>query len=584
VISSKISVPAVTTDLEWTKLAATKDPVVLGPLLYGIESLPVSFLPTAAQRLHAFPDDPRIALVAYRWIRNPVCTSSSAYPFWTQLFETLERIGDARIIGAIESRLKMPMEASKQFPNDHKKKPSQFWPKFYKALEKLKAKLAAIAAPADNFHTLRGVQELMEQANELAVVQPGSPKVGKRSQAESGPPLARAFVHATEKRVPETIAALLDAWRDTRAAEIADLIDRATRLLPTYRATFPVETKGAHAAWQAAFDRDPIGELPRLVRHLHVGGAAAATEHVVALSTLPDDPRIASRLAELASTHTISPERGQYWKTSWALIARTRDVRVIPPLRQNFHDFEGTYYDHHRSGKRLLSDFLLAEPLPSPLDTAAFKWLNQIGAALDKVVPDHVERERTLLADILAHWDDEAPRLVYADWLLQQDHLRGNLIVLSCKQARDGKLSAAEDKQRAALRGGFRNPTYLYGPISDFDHVLDRGIPTQIKIDWRASQLSLRALAGDPMLPFLDTIDLAECHDDRGRPFPEDLARVMLDPTAARLVRVTQVPNAMVTERPDPRFILQDNTRLADALEPLVKAQWKRDDRNFLRK
>ena len=60
--------------------------------------------------------------------------------------------------------------------------------------------------------------------------------------------------------------------------------------------------------------------MPSLVRHIRVGGAAAATEHVVALSTLP---------AELAVNNNISPERGQYWKSAWELIARTRDTRVI---------------------------------------------------------------------------------------------------------------------------------------------------------------------------------------------------------------------------------------------------------------
>lgn len=586
-ISAKLAAPPIASDLEWTKVAVARDPLVLGPLLASVRDLPVSFLPTVVQKLDAFPDDPRIAAAARDWILDPPTQSSSTYPFWTGLYKLLERLADARVIAAIDERLALPMEASKQFPDAKAKKPSQFWGKFYAALEKTRAKLEQ-QSPASVDRA--AIAKLGKLAGTLKVAAATTAKVtggastDQASRAEAGPPLARALAHATAGRVPETIAALLEAWRDKRAAELADLIDRATRLLPSYRATFPVEPKAAHTAWHAALVRDPAGELPRLVRHLHAGGAAAATEHVVALSTLPDDPRIASRLAEIANTHTVSPERAQFWKTSWELIARTRDVRVIAPLRQGFADFTGTYYDHHRSGRRLVGPFVLAEPPPSPLDAADFKLIGRVAAALDKHVPAHVERERMLLADIVAHWDDEGPRLVYADWLIQQDHLRGHLIVLACKQAREGTLSASEQKQLRALRGGFRSPAYLHGPISDFEHVLDRGLPTRLEVNWRASQITMRHLAGDLMLPLLDVIDLAGCHDDRGRPFPEDLARVMLDPTATRLVRVTQVPNESVDRQRDPRFEMQDNSRLADALEPLVKAQWKRDGRDFLRR
>ncbi|MBA2538970.1 MAG: TIGR02996 domain-containing protein [Deltaproteobacteria bacterium] len=324
--------------------------------------------------------------------------------------------------------------------------------------------------------------------------------------------------------------------------------------------------------------------MPRLARHLHVGGAAAATEHVVALSTLPDDPRIAYRLAELAVNSTISPERGQYWKSAWDLIARTRDTRVIDSLRQDFHDFTGTYYDHHNSGRRILAPFLLAEPPASPLDASDHKLINQITAAVDAIVPDHVESERTLLADIYANWDDEAPRLVYADWLIEREHLRGQLIVLSCKQAREKTLSKGEEQQRKALRGGFRSPTYLYGVLSDFEHVIERGLPARLEVNWSSSPISMRRLAGDPLLPCVDSIDF-DCHDQRGRSNPEDLAGVMLDPSATRLVRVANVPNDVQgNQAVDPRYLRSGSSRLADTLEPLVRAQWKRDGQSFLRK
>lgn len=579
VLDTRITFPPIQDDLEWTKIAVTKNPLALGRLLATMTDLPASFLPNAVLKLAAFADDPRIGSAASGWILDAITQASSNYPFWTNLYKLLERIGDTRVIAAIDKRVKMAPEARKGF-GDRKPKPSLFWGKFYAGLHKLREPLAEIANPAAN---KAAIAKLEKQAHKLEMAEGAAPTISsKSSKAETGPALARAVAHATKHQVPETIAALLDAWRDKRAPEIAELIDRATRLLPSYRATFPAEAKPAAAAWQAAFDRDPIAELPRLVRHIHVGGAAAATEHVVALSTLPDDPRIAHRLAELAVNINISPERGQYWKSTWDLISRIGDVRVIPSLRQDFDDFSGTYYDHHRSGKRLVLPFLLTE-YTSKLDTADHKAINQLTAALDKIVPEHVAQERALIADVVANWDDEAPRLVYADWLIERDHLAGDLIVLGCKQQREKQLSKSEDKQLEALRGGFRLPTYPFGAISDYRVVLDRGLPAQIEVNWNSSPITMARLADDLMLPLLDVIQF-NCSDRRGIPYPEDLARVMLSPNATRLVRVENVPNELLGIS-DPRFQPRNpGERLADALEPLVKAAWKRDGKHFMRR
>jgi uncharacterized protein (TIGR02996 family) len=191
---------------------------------------------------------------------------------------------------------------------------------------------------------------------------------------------------------------------------------------------------------------------------------------------------------------------------------------------------------------------------------------------------------RALIPDILPNWGDAAPRLVYADWLLERDNRRGHFIVLSCKLARDKALSKSEAKQHGTLRGSFRAPSYLFGPISDFEHVVDRGLPSQITVNWSSSEITFRHLLGDPLLPCLDVIAF-DTHDRRGRPAADALAAVMLDPTATRLVRVNQVPNDVAATRVDPRFEQHGaGERLADTLEPLVKARWKRDGRNFLRK
>ncbi len=54
-----------------------------------------------------------------------------------------------------------------------------------------------------------------------------------------------------------------------------------------------------------------------------------------------------------------------------------------------------------------------------------------------------------LLAAIVAAPDDDAPRLVYADWLQQEGHPRGELIVLGCALAR---LAAHDPRRRELIR------------------------------------------------------------------------------------------------------------------------------------
>ena len=555
-ISERISSPPTETEAAWSKIAAAKDPLDLGALLPGIRSLPASFLRRAGEQLAAFPDDPRIAGSARAWILEPPTTSSSTYPFWTKLLDAIARSGDTRVIATIKKRLK---QAPPRNNDSWRTTPSQFWGRYYAALRKVLAKLEA-TAPV----TVKLDGKLAKQITALDTVAPG-PAPAKRGKTPkvAGAPLAQASVHAASGRIVDAIDALLVAWRATKAPELANAIDRATRLLPTYDRPFPVEAKAAHAAWEAAFAADPATALPQLVQHINAGGAAAAENHLLALASLPDDPRIGIRLAELACNFQISPERTQYWKTLWELYARTADVRGNAVLRVHFHDFTGTYYNHHRQGRRLAGDFVLGATTPT-LDAGGHAALNIVLGALDGLAAVEDRTERELIAAIVDDWADDGPRIVYADWLSDRGHPRGEAIVLSCKRS---ALSPAESKRLDALIGGVRNPAYVFGPFSDLTFDLDRGLPGRIQLAYNSSSLTWRRLVGHPLLPALETIDMRELNDERGQPFPDDLAPVLLDPTAVRLTRVDGVPRT-----------------LAEPLVPLVKAKWKLDGNALVRR
>jgi uncharacterized protein (TIGR02996 family) len=83
-----------------------------------------------------------------------------------------------------------------------------------------------------------------------------------------------------------------------------------------------------------------------------------------------------------------------------------------------------------------------------------------IEANLDRRAQDPTERD--LVDAIAEHPRDEEPYLVYADYLLQRGHPRGEYIALVCQKQRSG-LSAASARRLAALE----STPYLYGVLDD---------------------------------------------------------------------------------------------------------------------
>jgi uncharacterized protein (TIGR02996 family) len=64
-----------------------------------------------------------------------------------------------------------------------------------------------------------------------------------------------------------------------------------------------------------------------------------------------------------------------------------------------------------------------------------------------------VTTEDKLLAEVYASPDDDAPRLVYADWLQERDDPRGEFIALQIARAR-GKAAGTPARDRGAVVGG----------------------------------------------------------------------------------------------------------------------------------
>lgn len=532
-ISARISGPPLLDEGAWTRAAVVKDPIDLGRLLPAVPHLPGRLLPAAGSTLAAFPDDPRLALAIGAWTRDPPVTSKTLYAFWTAVIGATVRIADTRVIALFEQRLAMPRGAS------------VFWPRFYAALERALARLRAQPAPPaiDEVvlaRCLRDVTRLDVVENVQVVVAEPVPGV---------PPLARAAAAIAAGRTQAALDDLLAAWRGVRAPAIADAIDRATRLLPTYDRPLAHAAGKVHTAWIEALHRDAGGAMPQLLQHLNVGGAAQAERRLLELAGLPDDPRIAMRLVELAAAPDIPASRNQYWRSVYELVARIGDVRTCEPLRRQLHDFAWAGgHAPHRHAKRYVAELVHAPPPAPRLDPGQAAELARVEAALAAVEAARDRTEHALLAAIAEDRSDEGAYLVYADWLYEREHPRGALIALACDldAARFDRLAKRHRTNREAARYvHLADLPYVFGYLYDLarDPVLERGLPRRLVANPHAGTLTWRTAATLPLMALVEAIRIPQGSTlTHQRPTPADFAAFLRSEHVVRLEIVEDVP------------------------------------------
>jgi uncharacterized protein (TIGR02996 family) len=266
----------------------------------------------------------------------------------------------------------------------------------------------------------------------------------------------------------------LEAWRETRAPALADLVDaigeRCTRPVPPTRA-------GLHDWWmEHAFTHDPV-TLGALLATLNVRIADAMSwepirerwlarrgnpvmnaladqrfgpyvnrglyDRVAALIEWPDDPRIARALTQCLFDPPVTLF-GQWETILYGAItdrvASLRDVRVVPTLTscvdepRGRTDFART--QQQELAKRTLAVLAQHPPASVPGD--------QVAAFAALVTPP--PRPRAPAVDVDALWreiaanpDDVGTRAVLGDALVEAGDLRGDLIVLQCGARKPGR-------------------------------------------------------------------------------------------------------------------------------------------------
>jgi len=280
-------------------------------------------------------------------------------------------------------------------------------------------------------------------------------------KVSSGNPLAAAQAAFAGGRREEALQALLEAWRATRAPEVAALVERlGAQLAPTGVQPWSdqkAKQKERVAAWIEAAQAQRPAILSSLLANLIDGKSGEALQRLEGLAGWDADPRVASTLAALVEK---PPFQAGSTRPFWTRAFQTLREHADPRARDRLAAMDGKFLATlggaasmaavlESMTRRTVAD--LDEQLPSltraldDTERAAVATLDAALAAAAPVAPKSRAAATTeeLLAAVYANPDDDGARQVLADALQEIGDPRGEFIAL--------QLSGADPKREKAL-------------------------------------------------------------------------------------------------------------------------------------
>jgi uncharacterized protein (TIGR02996 family) len=256
-----------------------------------------------------------------------------------------------------------------------------------------------------------------------------------------------------------TIEQLIALWQESPANAIADSLDKLTK------AALP---KSAPASVEEAVE--DVLELPRLLDRLREGNAATAAGQISKMRAVTKDPRVAAaivRLLEDPPWHATGSK--PFWTRLFDLLDENQDPRSIAKLQKidyskiiNGKSMRGWMQTQVEKAIASLEKASLATAKVSKDDRAA---LEKIKLAPPKGGPAPTKggkvSEAALLKAVYENPDDDAPRAVLADFLMEKGDPRGELIALQL-----GERTPATEKRALTLIR--KNQKAWLGPIAPY--------------------------------------------------------------------------------------------------------------------
>ncbi len=269
------------------------------------------------------------------------------------------------------------------------------------------------------------------------------------------------------------IAALVAEWQRSPAVAVAEAVDAIDALAGGQ--AFTGNTKAWLAAAKTSTRHVERGPLLRAI----AGRTAADTCACLAAAKAWRDPRLTHVLHELLVTLPWAGRRSvATWRPVFELVAahgdpRTRELATTLPQHWKVGDLQK--WLTNRLGETVAA---IAE-VPTHRDADALRTLTARPPTKRAGAPAN---EAELLAAIYAQPDDDAPRLVYADWLQERGDPRGEFIALQLQPDKD---AAMAKRERALLKP---NAKRWLGPLAGAlrgEVEYRRGFPAKSSITFR---------------------------------------------------------------------------------------------------
>jgi uncharacterized protein (TIGR02996 family) len=403
--------------------------------------------------------------------------------------------------------------------------------------------------------------------------------------------LEKAAASAATDHPGDALAPLLAAWEKVRAPALADAIEAVSARVTAGRSPPAGKMlRERQAAWlelaRAARPEDVGVLLKDFVAGLK---SPVALERITALATFPPDPRIARALADLAAVPPFQAGTTRpFWKKLFPMLVDHADPRTLERLAPLSADYVRLI------GAETMGTFMkgaldaalnkLRERFPGgstpalpPEAEALVASLLALAPARSPVVGESTRTEAEFLRAIAADPGDDAPRLVYADWLLEKGDPRGDFIALQYRRHRGEALTPKDQKREADLvakhRATWLGPVYTLLKPGWKSCRFERGF-LAVALVTGVNQLAIDAAAGHPVWSTVEEMTLWDLARRDYACLFEGAAfaalRVLRGATPAMVAKLANGPAAATIEELQV-WLPADRQATLDALERLPR-------------
>ncbi len=285
----------------------------------------------------------------------------------------------------------------------------------------------------------------------------------------------------------------VSAWRKTRHPRWAVLAELLTE---TGRPLVGAGKKQADlVAWRELEKRSDPNDLPRLFEALRSMPSTRAAELLPVLAARTDPRSVTLLLRLLEAPPWRAKTATPFFRAAVKLLAESKDVRardgmaglgaryksiidssmgddVGNLLRRTAAEMDVIEPDLSKADERRLAELEAAHK--TSLDAAS-----QHASAKKSAEAD----EQTLLEAVWAAPADDAPRLVYADALLQRGDVRGELITLQVNRARGRGTPESRAREYALLADSKRFVQWTAPVSQGADCLIARGFPSEVQLN-----------------------------------------------------------------------------------------------------